>query len=115
MSPEILAIFGRYHWPGNVRELKNLIERVVITTDEHHIAPEMLPSDFLWHFQEPQQTMTLSQARRAAEAEAILKAIYQTKGDRAKAASILDISPRTLRHKIQHYNLRIKPDGQPAQ
>lgn len=111
VTPEILAIFCRYDWPGNVRELKNLIERVVITNEKHHIAPEMLPSDFLWHFQEPQQNITLSQVRQAAETEAIVEALYKTGGDRAKAARILGISPRTLRHKIQHYDIRVTAKG----
>jgi len=32
-----------YHYPGNVRELENLIERVVILTEEETIRPAVLP------------------------------------------------------------------------
>ncbi|OCA82069.1 sigma-54 interaction domain-containing protein [Pseudobacillus wudalianchiensis] len=36
---ELLA----YEWPGNVRELENLIERLVVTTENRMIYPQALP------------------------------------------------------------------------
>ena len=45
-SPEAEAALARYSWPGNVRELKNLVERLVVTTDGEMIRVEQLP-DFL--------------------------------------------------------------------
>ncbi|WP_206812718.1 sigma 54-interacting transcriptional regulator [Paradesulfitobacterium ferrireducens] len=38
-----LAILSRYRWPGNVRELENVVERLVITADDHVILPQHLP------------------------------------------------------------------------
>jgi len=34
ISPEALEILSAYQWPGNVRELRNVIERLVILSDE---------------------------------------------------------------------------------
>jgi DNA-binding NtrC family response regulator len=34
ISPEALAMLAAYPWPGNVRELRNVIERLVILSDE---------------------------------------------------------------------------------
>jgi two-component system nitrogen regulation response regulator NtrX len=34
MTPEALALLSAYPWPGNVRELRNVIERLVILSDE---------------------------------------------------------------------------------
>jgi DNA-binding NtrC family response regulator len=34
ISPEALEILAAYQWPGNVRELRNVIERLVILSDE---------------------------------------------------------------------------------
>src|SRR6185369_13279429 len=34
VSPEALEILSAYQWPGNVRELRNVIERLVILSDE---------------------------------------------------------------------------------
>jgi two-component system nitrogen regulation response regulator NtrX len=34
LSPEALALLEEYPWPGNVRELRNVVERLVILSDE---------------------------------------------------------------------------------
>jgi two-component system nitrogen regulation response regulator NtrX len=34
ITPEALALLSAYPWPGNVRELRNVIERLVILSDE---------------------------------------------------------------------------------
>jgi two-component system, NtrC family, nitrogen regulation response regulator NtrX len=34
ISPEALALLSTYPWPGNVRELRNVIERLLILSDE---------------------------------------------------------------------------------
>jgi two-component system nitrogen regulation response regulator NtrX len=34
IAPEALEILSAYQWPGNVRELRNVIERLVILSDE---------------------------------------------------------------------------------
>ena len=33
-STEALLLLKEYHWPGNVRELRNLVERLIIMSDE---------------------------------------------------------------------------------
>ena len=33
-EPDALAELGRYSWPGNVRELRNVVERLLLLTDE---------------------------------------------------------------------------------
>jgi two-component system nitrogen regulation response regulator NtrX len=34
LDPNVLELLERYHWPGNVRELRNLVERMVIMSDD---------------------------------------------------------------------------------
>ena len=111
VTPEVIDILSRYDWPGNVRELKNLIERVLIVNDHHTIGTEQLPSDFLWHFREPPRTMDLEEVRRIAETKAILDLLFRMKGDKERAATILRISPRTLRHKLKKYNIKVDRNG----
>jgi DNA-binding NtrC family response regulator len=43
ISPAAIEFLGHYSWPGNVRELENIIERLVIMTDEEMIHPWHLP------------------------------------------------------------------------
>lgn len=115
IAPEVLDIFLRYDWPGNVRELKNLVERMFIVNERELIRPDDLPSDFLWHFADPPNELSLSEVRRSAETRAIRDMLYRTRGDKDSAARILQISPRTLRHKIQTYGIRVGRDGQPLE
>jgi two-component system response regulator AtoC len=114
VTPEVIDIFCRYDWPGNVRELRNLLERVFIVNNEDVIAPAHLPSDFLWHFEQPSSMLDLGQVRREAETKAILHVLYRTGGDREKAANVLHISPRTLRHKLNRYNIKVDRKGEPV-
>jgi transcriptional regulator with PAS, ATPase and Fis domain len=114
VAPEVIDIFCRYDWPGNVRELRNLLERVFIVNNEDVIGPAHLPSDFLWHFEQPSGLLDLGGVRREAETKAILHVLYRTGGDREKAADILRISPRTLRHKLNRYNIKVDRKGEPV-
>jgi len=43
VSPEAMEFLINYSWPGNVRELENLIERLVVISEEDIIRPEHLP------------------------------------------------------------------------
>jgi transcriptional regulator with PAS, ATPase and Fis domain len=114
VRPEVIDIFYRYDWPGNVRELKNLLERIFILNDDEVIDMEHLPSDFLWHFRDPPRMMDLEEVRRAAETNAILDVLYRLGGDKERAATILRISPRTLRHKLNRYNIKVDRRGRPV-
>ena len=113
VTPEVIDFFCRYDWPGNVRELKNLLERVFIVSNDDVIDIEHLPSDFLWHFRQPADLMDLAEARKAAETKAILDVLYRVGGNKEQAAKILRISPRTLRHKLNKYNIKVDRRGEP--
>ena len=43
ISAEAMELLVNYNWPGNVRELENLMERIVVTTDEETILEGHLP------------------------------------------------------------------------
>ncbi len=43
ISPEAMAALTEYRWPGNVRELQNVIERLVVSSTEEVIQPDVLP------------------------------------------------------------------------
>ncbi len=43
-SKEVIEFLVNYSWPGNVRELQNLVERLVIMTDEPIVRLKDLPS-----------------------------------------------------------------------
>jgi PAS domain S-box-containing protein len=35
---DVISLLTNYDWPGNIRELKNIIERIVISTNRNHIV-----------------------------------------------------------------------------
>jgi PAS domain S-box-containing protein len=47
ISNDVMDILSSYSWPGNVRELSNLVERLVLTTNESTVLPEHLPGKYL--------------------------------------------------------------------
>jgi len=112
VKQDVLDIFSRYDWPGNVRELKNLLERVFIVNQGDVVGVDQLPSDFLWHFREPPRMMDLEAVRRTAETKAISDVLYRVGGDKERAAKFLRISPRTLRYKLNRYNIKVNRRGE---
>lgn len=43
VSAEAMKLLEEYNWSGNVRELENVIDRIVVMTNEQVIKPEHLP------------------------------------------------------------------------
>jgi transcriptional regulator with GAF, ATPase, and Fis domain len=43
LSPEVAGYLMRYSWPGNVRELRNVIERLVIMSDDEITTRDLPP------------------------------------------------------------------------
>lgn len=106
LTPAALDRLQAHDWPGNVRELENLIERLVIMTEGARIdAPDI---DFLRA--RPLGTLVpendvgnlpgqLEQHERAI----ITRTLEMTKGNRTKAAKLLNISIRQLHYKLVKY------------
>ena len=47
LNKEAVEKLCAYRWPGNVRELANLMEHLVVITNEHVLKPEHLPKKYL--------------------------------------------------------------------
>jgi len=120
-SPEAEAMLTQYAWPGNVRELENAVERAVLLSEPTTVAPESLPEK-LWAGEraplpapgaaplpQAEQDLSLKRAMRALEETFIRAALRRTKGNRTRAAEVLEISHRALLYKIKEYG--IDPDA----
>ncbi len=123
-TPEAEALLRTWRWPGNVRELENALERAVLLADGTVIEPANLP-DTLWNQPAPQSppasapsglalptpeamAYSLKRAVRTLEEQYIRTALRRTKGNRTRAAELLEISHRALLYKIKEYG--IDPD-----
>lgn len=109
---EIFAVLKKYPWPGNVRELRNIVmRRAVLMSGGQTIKPgemELLLSDTPANTEQfnllPLKELT-AVAVRDVEKKAIGKALELTRGNKSRAASLLQINYKTLLIKIKEYDL----------
>jgi DNA-binding NtrC family response regulator len=106
LKPETQQLLMGYSWPGNVRQLRNVVDNMVILSNEEELSPQSLPTEI-----RPAGGATggldnvggvsLEQLER----EAIRSTLKMTSGNREQAAKILGIGERTLYRKIKEYGL----------
>ena len=100
-----MAILCDYAWPGNVRQLRNCVERLVAVVEGPVIHAGDLPKEM--RTAPPRTgTLNLDAAVQETEKAAILAALAQCNQHRERAAGLLGISARTLRYKMNRYNLQ---------
>lgn len=97
ISPEALQILERYNWPGNIRELENVIQRAVIMSDGT-IEVKDLPDVLKYQINFPNNEL---RPLREMEKEYVQRVLTHTKGNKTKAAEILQIDRKTLREKLK--------------
>lgn len=106
ISTPAIDMLMSYHWPGNVRELENALERAVLSCDGqvihgHHLPPTLQTA-------EASGTVTrvsLKDAVIAYEKDLIQDALKTTRGNRAKAARLLDTTERVVNYKVRNYGI----------
>ncbi|HEX5437277.1 MAG TPA: sigma-54 dependent transcriptional regulator [Gemmatimonadaceae bacterium] len=109
IAPAAMRLLVEYAWPGNVRELENVIERSLVLAGDATIGTEELPE----HVRSARSPILqaadgdLSVKRKTAELEQSLirRALERTRGNRTRAARLLDLSHRALLYKIREYGL----------
>jgi Nif-specific regulatory protein len=106
ISTPAIDMLTSYHWPGNVRELENIIERAVLVCETnvlhgHHLPPTLQTA-------EESGTVTrlsLESAIAAYERDIIQDALKTTRGNRKKAAKLLDTTERIIGYKVKKYDI----------
>jgi len=97
-TEEGMALLKCRPWRGNVRELENVIRRAVLLCRGESIGTE----DLL--FDDPEEPSGFNGKIREMEKELILRTLKEVGGNKAKAASILGVTVRTIRNKLNEYN-----------
>ena len=107
VSKEVMKRFLQYSWPGNVRELENTIERAMVLSEKDLIGLEALPTHMQKGEEETQLPTGLSIKKNTKEMEIrlIKKALMATRGNRVRAARLLEISRMALLQKLKEYGL----------
>ncbi len=106
ISPMALNILKDYYWPGNVQELRELLERSVLISKNSELSVKDLPGYLSNSGELPDDVDLLGNcALKEIERVHIERVLARTKGNKSKAAEILQISRTTLREKIKSYGL----------
>nr|WP_305146593.1 sigma 54-interacting transcriptional regulator [Anaerovorax odorimutans] len=114
LTEEVKDTLLEYEWPGNIRELENVIERILVSTQDDIIDSKSLPShltrgktgDF------PFYKMTAEDYKTAlAKYDAhLLKQAVQEAGSIPKAAQKLGVDATTIRRKMARYGKLLKEE-----
>lgn len=126
-TQEAKAKLLAYPWPGNTRELANVIERAVVMDNSSKIAPEHLyieginpnseltpakvpiSDGFQYHSETsetPTITLPIGISLQELEKRLIVETLAMQRQNRTKTAETLGISIRTLRNKLNEYNIK---------
>jgi DNA-binding NtrC family response regulator len=116
VSEKAMEMLERYSWPGNVRELEHTIERAVALERTERIQPEALPQAVTNYnparsasssaFDLPEEGLNLTAHLEHLEKSYILEALRRTGGNQTRAAEILHLSVRSLRHLLDKHGVR---------
>jgi Nif-specific regulatory protein len=106
ISTPAIDMLTSYHWPGNVRELENTIERAVLVCEGsvihgHHLPPTLQTAEA----SDTVPRMSLAETVGSFESDLIQDALKTTRGNRARAAKLLQTTERILGYKIQKYEI----------
>jgi DNA-binding NtrC family response regulator len=106
---EVFGAFFNYAWMGNVRELENVVERMVVLSNDEALSLKDVPgniknlqssSDNLW-FSLPSDPINLE----SIEIEIIRETLNRFGGNQSQTARYLGITRSALIYRMQKYGL----------
>ncbi len=122
ISSYAIKVLMEYDYPGNVRELENIVERGVALESSNIILPESLTlstykkegtpiekkADAFISVDSEEELYSkgLDEVMAALEKEMIEHALSKTDNSKIRAAELLKISFRSLRYKVQKYEIK---------
>ena len=97
IAPDALDVLTRYNWPGNIRELENVVQRAIIMSDRM-VEIQHLPNRLKFQIEFEDDTFA---PLKKMEQKYIERVLQYTRGNKTKAAEILEIDRKTLRSKLK--------------
>lgn len=131
VSPEVMAIFKKYHWPGNVREFENVMRQTMLQATGSVLLPEFLPAlacydvanvategerrqhstdlaDFVEGRLASGTSNLYAESIEFLERYLLPSVLRATDGNQSQAATLLGITRGSLRNKIRTLNISIE-------
>ena len=109
-----MDLLEQYAWHGNVRELEHTIERAVALERGEEIRPDRLPDHITNYnperikseFDLPDDGIDLATHLDNLERTYVMEALRKTSGNQTKAAELLKMPVRSLRHLLDKHDIR---------
>jgi two-component system response regulator PilR (NtrC family) len=107
-----LRRLGQHPWPGNIRELQNVIERAMVLSQGPEITVEDLGIEMA---EAPVSALTMDLPKAGINLETMLdtlrtrlltQALERTHGSLSATASLLNLSPRSLRYYLKKLDIQ---------
>ncbi len=114
ISQKAMQMLENYAWHGNVRELEHTIERAVALERGEEIQPERLPDHVSNYnptrikaeFDLPDDGINLVSHLDNLEKTYVVEALKKTGGNQTRAAELLQIPVRSIRHLLDKHEIR---------
>ena len=133
ITPEAMRVLMNCHWPGNVRELENCVERFATMARSNIVREVDIPcqtnqclSSTLWKYQPKGEVIPIAPVADTHEEHAVaenvidvpsedlsqreqlVKAMEKCGWVQAKAARLLNLTPRQMGYALKKYNIDVK-------
>lgn len=111
IEPEVMDALLSYHYPGNIRELKNIIERIVVLSEDGVIQMDSFPAPMSAAGNDVKSMVPLAEEKSLREMRKEAETIYienilkKYNYDMNKSAEVLGITRRQLLNKITEYGI----------
>ena len=112
VQPDVIEILEDYAWPGNVRELENIIQRLVVISNNSVITAEQLPQALLYSSAASQEAILIPEAGVDFDAEMqrielayLNAALRRTGGRKSAAAALLRLDSQRMKYLCRKYKL----------
>jgi Nif-specific regulatory protein len=111
LADTALRVLMHHDWPGNVRELENCLERASVMTEGNQIDRDAILltgiDEKISTSHGAVQSLNLDDPN-LDERERVIAALEQAGWVQAKAARLLDMSPRQIAYRIQTLNIKVR-------
>jgi two-component system nitrogen regulation response regulator GlnG len=129
VAADAMGRLSSYAWPGNVRELQSVLKQAILRAHGPVLLPEFLPAfpepprphmpaappgggfdpeAFLPQRLSPDSRDLYAEFHHEVDRRLLVRVLEYTGGNQLRAALLLGISRRTLRHKLQELSLHVR-------